>query len=219
MKRHTHLMVLCALLQSTGCALLGKSEPLDVRYFDAVEPAAQVTPVTPVHSAGGQAEPLKLRLGLVKAAHHLDERIISRISTSELEYHETFRWTERPAELLRRALTKDLYEVAGFQRILSGPGATLEVELTAFEEIRESKQARVELNVVLHDDRVQLAQKTIRVEVPVKDRKELGAALAVALGSALGQAAQQVTSLTADTLNQVIAKRAQQVEQSVAEAP
>lgn len=215
MIRPLHLIVLIAAMHNQGCALLSKSEPLDVRYFEAVEPARDVTPV---RSAGGQEQPLRLRLGAVRASHHLDERIISRTSQSELAYHESLRWTERPAEFVRRALSKDLYEEAGFTRVLSGPAATLEVELTAFEELKDEGKARVEMNVVLHDDRVQLLQRTVRIDAPVKQGQGLGEALSVALGKALAEAAQQVTTFTTETLQQVMAKReAAQTDAGLAE--
>jgi ABC-type uncharacterized transport system auxiliary subunit len=195
-------LLCCALL--VGCALLSKSRPLELRYFEAVEPAAAdqraPAPPAPAASAGGEQEQgLRLRLGAVKAARHLDLRIATRRGAHEVGYHETLRWTERPEEYVRRALQRDLYQQAGFTRVVSGPAPTLEVELISFEEYDQGgrRRGRVELQTVLHDERVQLDQETVRVEADVDAAQgDAAEALVAALGKALGQASRRVTERT-----------------------
>jgi cholesterol transport system auxiliary component len=202
MNRHFTIcqMLLCWSLMA-GCALLSKTDPMEVRYFEAVEKPAPEASASASASASEQGPPL--RLGLVKAASHLDRRIVSRRGAHELSYHERLRWTERPEEYLRRALMRDLYEQAGFTRVVSGAAPTLDVELIAFEELEQSGQrrGRIELQAVLHDERVQLAQETISIETKVDDSAEDKAeALVSALGEALGLATKRVTERTRQVL-------------------
>lgn len=190
---------LAALLWLGGCALLSKSEPLEWRYFEVSD--------APSHEgaskASGGEQGQRLRLGLVKASHHLDTRMVSRTGAHELTYYEDLRWTEEPDEFVRRALTRNLYERAGLSRVVSGIAPTLEVELTAFEEIKDGgkRRAHVVLLTVLHDDRLQLSQHTVEVESDVKAGEgDEAQALVAALGRALGKAAAQVTEQTLQTL-------------------
>jgi cholesterol transport system auxiliary component len=179
----------------TGCALLSKSEPLELRYFEAV--GAQ--PERPAQESAGGEQGQRLRLGAVKSARHLDLRIASRHGAYEIGYYEKLRWTERPEEYVRRALAHDLYQQAGFTRVVSGPAPTLEVELLAFEECEQGgrRRGRVELQAVLHDERVQLAQETVQVETDVDAKQgDPAAALVAALSQALEQASKRVTDRT-----------------------
>lgn len=188
------VLLLCSGLMA-GCALLSKTDPMEVRYFEAVEKPAQ--------QASGSENGPRLRLGLVKAASHLDRRMVSRRGAHELSYHELLRWTERPEEYLRRSLLRDLYEQAGFTRVVSGPAPTLDVELIAFEELEQNGQrrGRIELQAVLHDERVQLAQETISIETKVDDAAgDKAEALVAALGEALGLATKRVTERTRQVL-------------------
>jgi cholesterol transport system auxiliary component len=198
--RGSRLSLLCSCALLLGCALLSKSKPLELRYFEAVEVGAApgTASAAAPPSAGGEQGP-RLRLGAVKSARHLDMRIATRRGAYELGYHETLRWTERPEEYVRRALLRDLYQQAGFTRVVSGPAPTLEVELMAFEECEQGgrRRGRVELQTVLHDEHVQLDQETIRVETDVDAaQSDAAEALVAALGQALGQASRRVTERT-----------------------
>src|SRR6185503_11724326 len=107
--------------------------------------AVQPVPVGP---------PLALRLGQVEAASHIDERFAYRLEPSELSYYEERRWTEAPERYLRRALERELFQRRAIRRIVSGPGTTLDVELTALEELRSAPaRVRLALSFSLHDDR------------------------------------------------------------------
>jgi cholesterol transport system auxiliary component len=154
--------VLLAILGAAllpGCALLGKSDPVVSRYFtleDAGDPAAVRAP------AG-----LQLRLGRIEAWSHLRERMVARNAARELAYSENRRWTERPEVFLRRALARTLFEERGVVEVLSGRAVTLDVELMAFEEMEQPHQVRMQVGLVLRDDRTSLLQQTITVERPV----------------------------------------------------
>jgi len=153
-----HLPIVGALLLA-GCALLGKGEPLVWRYYSAEyegEPAG----------APGAPGP-ELRLGAVQAWPHLRERMVVRRADRELAYLEDRRWTERPEVYLRRALARALFEDRGVVEVVSGRAATLEVELTAFEEVLEPHLARLEARLSLRDDRLGLLEETFTVEQPV----------------------------------------------------
>jgi ABC-type uncharacterized transport system auxiliary subunit len=193
----TGLWLLMGFSLAAGCALLSKSEPLDLRYFEAV--AASGSEAKPAAAPADGENAKRLRLGLIKSARHLDLRIVSRRGAYELGYYDKLRWTERPEEYVRRALVRDLYEQAGFTRVVSGPGPTLDVELIAFEEYEQAgrRRGRIELQMLLHDERVQLDQETIRIETEVDTAQgDEAEALVAALGEALGQASRRVTDRT-----------------------
>ncbi|HVI23202.1 MAG TPA: ABC-type transport auxiliary lipoprotein family protein [Myxococcales bacterium] len=161
-----------------GCALLGKNEPGVPRYYtpeyegDAPSPLAR--------------SDLQLRLGRVEGWSHVRERMVVRNSTRELFYYEDRHWTERPEIYLRRALSRTLFEERGVVASLSGRDVTLDVELIAFEEIQEPHLARMQVLIVLRDDRTGLLEETITVERPVSTAAEGEKARAVA--DALSQA-------------------------------
>jgi cholesterol transport system auxiliary component len=146
--------------------------------------------------AAPDAEPLELRLGLVEAASHLEERISYRVHASELGYYDDRRWSERPEEYVRRALEHELFEQRHVRRILSGSGTTLDVELTAFEELRGAKGAvRLALGFRLHDDRQASLERSIVVERALEPdgKVEHAQRVASALGLALAAAVSEVS--------------------------
>jgi len=150
---------LLAVALLPGCALLGKSDPLVSRFYSA-QPAAETAPP--------QAPPgLQLRLGRVEGAAHLRERMVVRRVGQELAYREDRRWTERPEAYLRRALAQTLFEGRGLVEGLTGRAVTLDVELESFEEVAPSHAVRLQMRLVLRDERVALLQETIAVERPV----------------------------------------------------
>src|SRR4029078_3767284 len=89
-----------------------------------------------VHAPRATASNLRLRLGRVVAGSSCPEQIPYRDSDHELGFYEERRWTERPEVYLRRALARALFEERGATRVVSGFAPTLDVELTAREEIR-----------------------------------------------------------------------------------
>ncbi|MCC6748790.1 MAG: membrane integrity-associated transporter subunit PqiC [Deltaproteobacteria bacterium] len=154
----------CAGLCAAGCALLSKSAPIEPRYYSPERPsdlpkAAPQPPGTP---------PPELRLGRVHGVSHLDELLVFRQTASELGYYRLRRWTEVPAEYLKRRLSRVLFEERGLRQTMGGGGPTLEVQLTAFEELRTPRHlARVQTIVRLHDERAVRWQETVTVDLPV----------------------------------------------------
>ncbi|HEY3496547.1 MAG TPA: ABC-type transport auxiliary lipoprotein family protein [Polyangiaceae bacterium] len=201
--------IVCTAGLTSGCALTSKATALAPRFFSP----------EPVPSAGEsrerEGEPLELRLGSVGAASHLDERISYRVHELELGYYDDRRWTEHPEEYLRRALEQELFDRRQLRRIVSGPAVTLDVELTAFEELREANgRVRLALRFTLHDDRKALLEKRVVVERPLEaDRgAEHAQRVAAALGLALATA---VTQLSDDLTRELSAERSR-VEASTA---
>jgi hypothetical protein len=80
-----------------------------------------------------------------------------------------------------------LFEERGVVASLSGRDVTLDVELIAFEEIEEPHLARMQVLIVLRDDRTGLLEETITIERPVSTAAEgeKGRAVADALSQAL----------------------------------
>jgi cholesterol transport system auxiliary component len=184
--------MLALLLGCSGCALFSKSEPLNVRYFSP----------TPPPSAGAEApapeQPdLRLRVGKVSAASHLDRRIVYREQGHELGYYDALRWTEVPDEYVRRGLDELLFERMGVTQVVSGPAPTLQVELVAFEEVKQPKHVgRVVLSVSLSDGRNERFRRTFVSEKPIEgDSPEAAVdALSRALTASLDQIAHETRS-------------------------
>jgi cholesterol transport system auxiliary component len=180
------------LVSPVACALTGKADALYPRFFspeiDIAAAAARTGP------------PLALRLGRVEAVSYVEERFAYRVEASELSYYEDRRWTEPPERYLRRALERELFQQRGIVRTVSGPGATLDVELTAFEELRSApRRVRLVLNFSLHDDRQSQLERRVVVERPLPASSgnasagEVTAALALALAAAVLDVSDQVT--------------------------
>ena len=186
-----------------SCALTSKGTALSPRYFS---PELGAPPAASTPAPAGEA--LALRLGSVEAASHLEERMAYRVHASELGYEEERRWTERPDEYLRRALEQELFERRHLRRIVSGAGTTLEVELTAFEELRgPTPRVRLSLRFTLHDARQSTLEKSLTIErpLPAPSRETLQAQL---VASALGAALASAVSEVADDVSQKLASPA-----------
>lgn len=185
----------CACLAGvlSNCALTGKGNALYPRYFSPESEKAQVAAPTPA------GLPLTLRLGQVEAASYVEQRFAFRLEPSELSYHEERRWTDPPERYVRRALERELFQRRGIRRTVSGPGATLDVELTAFEELRTPPaRVRLALSFSLHDDRQSLLERHVVVERPLPaggreaSARDVTAALALALTDAVFDVSEQV---------------------------
>ncbi|HEX6272979.1 MAG TPA: LPS assembly lipoprotein LptE [Polyangiaceae bacterium] len=176
-----------------GCALTSKADALSPRFFSA----ELQTPASDLSEPEGA--PFELRLGQVEAASHLEERMSYRLNGAELGYYEDRRWTEAPEHYLRRALERELFERRHIRRVVSGPGATLEVELTAFEELRlPPARVRLALSYTLHDARQSSLERSLVIERPLADAddpdraQQVAAALGIALGAAVAEISDQV---------------------------
>lgn len=189
-----------AMTLLTGCALTGKGDVLNIRWFDPEQPRARLTSAGP-HGVGTREAPvasgLALELGAVRSSGNLREKIVYRSSPLEVGYYEEKRWTERPEVYVRRALERTLFEERGIKRVLAGQAPTLDVELVAFEEIRQPHGARIQLRFLVHDGRDSLLERTITIDRPAASG-DLG--FVRAMSEALDAAAEEVTRETASVL-------------------
>jgi cholesterol transport system auxiliary component len=191
-------LLTCGVLLGSpaSCALTDKADALYPRFFS---PETDVTPATPAATPARLGPPLALRLGRVEAVSYVEERFAYRVEPSELSYYEDRRWTEPPERYLRRALERELFQQRGIVRTVSGPGATLDVELTAFEELRSApRRVRLVLNFSLHDDRQSQLERRVAVERPLPatsgqaSARDVTAALALVLTAAVLDVSNQV---------------------------
>lgn len=176
-----------------ACALTGKGDALYPRFYSPETETSAVVPAPPAAPA------LALRLGQVDAASHVEERFAYRVEPSELSYYEDRRWTEPPERYLRRALERELFQRRGIRRVVSGPGSTLDIELTSFEELRTPPaRVRLALSFSLHDDRQSQLERHVAVERPLPagpspaSARDVAAAMSLALASAVQSVSDQV---------------------------
>jgi ABC-type uncharacterized transport system auxiliary subunit len=158
-------LITASWLMVSGCALLGGSDSIELRYFT---PEALSSPGDGGRVAGAAPAEVQLRLGRVDAASYLREPIAFRDASSEIGFYRKLRWAEVPDAYVRRGLARALFEQHGVREIVSGTGPSLEVELHAFEELRAPRHAaRIALTWRLRDGRHVVAQRTVTVERPI----------------------------------------------------
>ena len=188
--RRVVLGALLGALLGTGCALTGKSAAIPVRYYTLEAPRA----VDPDAAVATTAPRGKLRLGQINAAAYIRDKIVVRRSAHELDFHDTWRWSEDAEAYVHRALARSLFQTHGLTQTLSGPGLTLEVDLDTFEERAGARRtARVELTWRLRDAREVLVQRTVVVERPIGHRKAItGEDVASGLAQVLAEALDHV---------------------------
>lgn len=179
-----------------GCALTSKADAQSPPRFFSLETRAAAPELPEPEGAR-----LELRLGQVDAAAHLEERIAYRLRGSELAYYDDRRWTEAPEQYLRRALERELFERRHVRRVVSGAGATLDVELTAFEELRgPPARVRLALSYTLHDARQSSLERSLVIERPLvtadepDSAQQVAAALTIALSEAVTRIGEEVVA-------------------------
>jgi uncharacterized lipoprotein YmbA len=182
----------------SGCALLSKGEPTGARFFSLETTAAPGGPRV-VAPAGASA--VALRMGLVSGAPHLEARLVYREADYEVGFHRDRRWTEPPEVSLERRLAYALFEARGVRAVVAGPGPTLDVALTAFEEVLAPEPCvRVRVVVRLQDAGRVLWDATLTVERPVTTiagadpARTTVAALSEALQAVVEQVAERVVT-------------------------
>lgn len=188
-----------ALALSCGCALTSKSDSVILRYFTPERVVAR--PASP--QTAKPSPPLELHLGRVAAASYLRERMAFRDSDYEIGYYDDFRWTDRPEAYVRRAMIRGLFEDGGLQQVMSGPSPTLDIDVSAFEELRvPTHTARIEITWTLYNDHAVLVQKTLLAEKPIVETKgnEGPSALATAMAGALADGVNQIVVSTTEAL-------------------
>ena len=190
----THSLLWLLVLTASGCALTGKSDPLEVRYFTPQSSATSGGSRPAQTAVPAAEEPLGLALGRVRASTHLRERIAFRASANELGFYEGLRWTERPESYLRRALSSSLFEQRGLEPVLAGPGATLEVELIAFEEARSPERvARLQAVYLLYGGGLPSIERTITVERAIERTEDPTLGVVQALSAALDEGVAKIS--------------------------
>lgn len=209
-------VVAIAASLALGCALTDKGDQGAARFF-SLERASDRPAAVVAGAAGAPGSPATLRLGRITGARHLEERLVFRDSTFEVNYYRELRWTEPPELVLRRLLERGLFEERGLGHVVGGAGPTLDVQLTAFDEIRGAesgsaeaggaeaggaelsappRRARAQVIVQLRDERFVIWEETLTVERPVVVAE--GGDLAVATVEALAEALQATVDQVAD---------------------
>jgi ABC-type uncharacterized transport system auxiliary subunit len=179
--------VVAAVVALAGCALSSKARPLELRYFSAESPAA-----TAVQSRAPAAGAPRLRMGQVTAADYLRYRIVHRDSAQSVEPYETLRWAEAPRDYVRRALVRALFDSGALAQVVAGAAPTLDVEVTAFEEVVRpgGRGGRVQLSYRLHDDQLVIARGTVTAERPARGSGM--DAVVAAIGAAMEEASAEL---------------------------
>ena len=189
-------------LFGAGCALTNKSAPVEFRYFTTEAVATTSRPNQEPSGIAGKH--LEVRLGRINASSYLRDKIAYRDEGYELGYYEELRWTEKPEAYLRRAVARVLFEDRGLKELVNAPGATLDVDLAAFEELRSPRHvARVEVTYSLRDEQSVRIQRTITAEhaIPQVKSDALPDAIAAAMSSALRDAVTTIADGTVTALS------------------
>jgi len=158
-------------------ACFSPEPPLPVRYFEPRLPASagDAAPAGPV-----------VRLRRVRAASHLKDRMVRRLSDLEYGFSELDRWAEPPVAYLQRALENELFQTEGLRRSDSSLAASLDVELLAFEEEAGGDSVRAAVRVSLTGtDQLSLLDRTFEARRPLGEGEP--GTVAAALGDALGE--------------------------------
>ena len=193
-------------LAINACALTSKAEVVDVRYFNPERMNPGTSRVTLAATPQTTIPTLQLILGRVSSGPSLRERIAYRNSAYEQGYYEDLRWTERPEIYVRRELGRSLFETRALRRVLTGAAPTLDVELIAFEEVRQraSRVARIQLKLILYEDDSVLFEDTLTIDRPVTGEKPTIEDVVAAMAMALDAASEQVATRVQQSL---LAKR------------
>lgn len=193
MTRSVTLWAVLALQTTSACALLGKSEPLELRYLspESIHERAR-RPASPAVTA---PRDLALYLGRVGSSSHLRERVVFRDADHEVGFYEDRRWTERPEVYVQRALERALFDEGAVTRRVQAASPTLTANLLEFEEVRAPHLGvRLSIAFALRDDRSVLRGRTVTVERPAGegDAASQPRRVAAAMGDALRAAVDEI---------------------------
>lgn len=185
------------LVGAAGCALTSRGAVLSVRYFAPAPPPSAPPVARPASSpASSPVSSPVVRLGRVRGAPWLRERIAYRTSAYELGFYDDRAWAERPESFVRSALDRTLFEERGFERALGGAAKALDLDVLAFTELRlpTLHGARVEVRYRIQSDVVVLDEGTIRVDRPVAGGRfeDVVAAMSAALEEVSEKVAERV---------------------------
>jgi len=184
----TRLLLLCVL---GGCWLTSRAPPVEVRYFSPPTGGERIA-APRIHT--------RVRLGRVVAAAHLRYRIAHRRSAVEVELYDTMRWTEQPAEYVRRELADALFTARGLDQAVTGEAPTVSIEVLAFEHVERSGHhyGRVHLRYTIDDDRDIWSEQSVIVERSAAS-SDISAVIS-AIGDAVHAASVEVASRVVDRL-------------------
>ncbi len=187
------IALLATALVTGGCALTSKGEALSIRWYDPETIKPRITSASSRPALEQQT--MAIELGRVSSGINLREKIAYRDAAFEVGFYDDKRWTERPEVYVRRELARTLFEERGMRRALAGHAPVLDVEVLSFEELRgRSPAARIQLRLLVHDDRDALLEKTITVDKPVPPGDKGFGALVQAMAQALDAATEQVAN-------------------------
>jgi ABC-type uncharacterized transport system auxiliary subunit len=180
-----------AMLLLGGCIFRATEAP---RFYRPA--AAALDDATGVENPAPGAS---VRLGSVRGAPFLRERIVWRASPVEYGLYEQRRWVELPSRYVRRALRATLQSTPGLRFGEDAAAARLDVDLLAFEEVLAPvHEAHVAVTVVLRASTHTRLERTFAAHVPIASAD--GTATAESMGRALDDVVQQVAAATAATL-------------------
>lgn len=187
------LAALAAGLTLAGCLFRKAEAPRFYRPASAALDDAAESPPAP--SSGS----VPVRLGNVRSAPFLRERIVWRASPVEYGLYEQRRWFELPSRYVRRALLATLESTNGLVLSQDGKSPRLDVEVLAFDEVLSpSHEAHVVLAATVREGSETRLDRTFAASSPITG--DDGAAMAESMGHALDEAVKKVATAAASAL-------------------
>ncbi|MCW5890247.1 MAG: membrane integrity-associated transporter subunit PqiC [bacterium] len=171
--------------------------------FRAEAPTRWYEPGSPLLAADDDPPPAAtgrpLRLRSVRAIPFLRERMAWRTSPVESGLYEQRRWRRMPATYVEEALRAELERTPGIRLTDDAHAPALRVEVLAFDEVlRPRRAALVTVRASLADAGAAGLDRTFSAEEPLADADP--AAIADAMGAALGAVVTQVAQATSAAL-------------------
>ncbi len=193
--------VTLAVLALSGCALTSKADPMEVRTFSPEMPRPASMPRPAAASSPGAPDRPGVQVGVVSAASHLRKKIVYRASSVEVGEYDDLRWAELPETYVRRGVERALFGDAGLPETFTIETPVLDLEVLAFEEVRDGprRAARVTVSWELHDEAHALATRTVTIEERAKTAapQDVARAMGVALARCTSEVAKGVTEALA----------------------
>lgn len=195
--------------RSLACAVAALA--LGGCLFRSAEPPRFYRPASAALDDTGDEQPATtgtpLRLGAVRSAPFLRERIVWRASPVEYGLYDQRRWFELPGRYVRRALVATLQDTPGIRLAQDPKAARLDVEVLAFEEVlAPTHEAHVALAVTLRAGSEMRLERTYAAKAPIASAD--AGVMAEAMGRALDEATREVATGAAAALGQEPARSA-----------
>jgi len=187
------LLSVLAILTFGGCVFRNAEGPRFYRPASAaLDRAGEALEAAPTVG-------VPVRLGSLRSASFLRERIVWRASEVEYGLYEQRRWVELPSRYVRRALVATLQSTPGLRLGEEPSAARLDIEIVAFDEVLSpTHEAHVALAATVREGTQKRLDGTFaaRVAIAAPD----GTATAESMGKALDEAVQKVATATAAAL-------------------